>query len=42
MGLTPRHTRSNYDPRLRLQELQIQIGEQQAIVKIAAQQRQVT
>ncbi|HIK25686.1 MAG TPA: HlyD family efflux transporter periplasmic adaptor subunit [Thermosynechococcus sp. M46_R2017_013] len=46
LGLTLRNTRSNYDPRLRLQELQIQIGEQQAIVKgiereIAAQQRQV-
>ncbi|WP_297758214.1 HlyD family secretion protein [Thermosynechococcus sp.] len=46
LGLTLRNTRSNYDPRLRLQELQIQIGEQQAIVRgiqreIAAQQGQV-
>lgn len=46
LGLTLRKTRSNYDPRLRLQELQIQIAEQQAIVKgiqreIAAQKRQV-
>ncbi|AHB89457.1 hypothetical protein NK55_11090 [Thermosynechococcus sp. NK55a] len=46
LGLTLRNTRSNYDPRLRLQELQIQISEQQAIVQgiqreIAAQQRQV-
>ncbi|WJI29347.1 HlyD family efflux transporter periplasmic adaptor subunit [Thermosynechococcus sp. B3] len=46
LGLTLRNTRSNYDPRLRLQELKIQIGEQQAIVQglkreIAAQQRQV-
>ncbi|WNC30857.1 HlyD family efflux transporter periplasmic adaptor subunit [Thermosynechococcus sp. PKX82] len=46
LGLTLRNTRSNYDPRLRLQELKIQISEQQAIVQglkreIAAQQRQV-
>lgn len=46
LGLTLRRTRSSDDPRLRLQELEIQIGEQQAIVKgiqreIAAQERQV-
>lgn len=46
LGLTLRNTRSNYDPRLRLQELQIQIAEQQAIVRgiqreIAAQRQQV-
>ncbi|BAY51395.1 hypothetical protein NIES2134_110170 [Thermostichus vulcanus NIES-2134] len=46
LGLTLRNTRSNYDPRLRRQELQTQISEQQAIVQgmqreMAAQQRQV-
>ncbi|MDG2991201.1 HlyD family efflux transporter periplasmic adaptor subunit [Candidatus Synechococcus calcipolaris G9] len=42
-GLTLRNTRSNYDPRLRLQELQMQIGAQEAVIAgieeaIAAQQ----
>ncbi|XFA72069.1 HlyD family efflux transporter periplasmic adaptor subunit [Thermosynechococcaceae cyanobacterium Okahandja] len=32
LGLTLRNTRSNYDPRLRLQELRMQIAEQAAIV----------
>ncbi len=33
LGLTLRNTRSNYDPRLRLQELKMQIAEQKAAVR---------
>lgn len=33
VGLTLRNTRSNYDPRLRLQELTLQIAEQTAIIR---------
>ncbi len=46
LGLTLRNTRSNYDPRLRLQELKLQIAEQKAAIRgieaeIAAQQEQL-